>query len=152
MCLCVHVWVSTQAGRWEYSFQKSLHSFCCGSQGLKSGCQASAARATSPALLVLSVPGNPWFCVQKSLDTVSLPVYDVFQENVDFEVSGWCHRCKHWGSFVYLLYFSGRVTVNHCEFCLRNKIVPQSDENKWGPDVILRFFDSEKHPGLQRFI
>lgn len=34
--------------------------------------------------------------------------------------------------------FSGRMAVSHCEFCLRNRIVPHHDEKMWGPDVTLR--------------
>lgn len=77
----VHVCVSAQARESECSFQKSVHSFHCGSQGLKPGCQASAASAcpvTSPAHVISA--WDPWFCMQESLDTVSFPMCDVFQK------------------------------------------------------------------------
>lgn len=77
----------------------------------------------------------------------SSPYLWYISENVDFEViiSGWCHYCNHCASFVCWISLEGwlSIIVN----CLRNTIVPQSDENKWGPDVILRFSVRESTQG-----
>lgn len=146
MCLCMYVLALRQENQ---SVASKSHSFHCGSQGLKPGRVPSFCSECPPR----HQPCSCYKCLGSLVLYAGKSRYCFFpcvwctSENVDFEViiSGWCHHCNHCGSFVYWISAEGwlSVIVN----CLRNTIVPQSDENKQGPDVILRFSVRESTQG-----